>query len=335
MIVPLLAKANALIPVDRFPDGREYIHDRMPEGLDETFVSNEGKSYQIPWKGNPIMVQYNLGVLRDAGVDKIPETWEEWNRAAELVAVDLDGDDQKDRWMADINIVSEWRQRLFDFYTFYIAASGGNTLLRYKVTFNNETAVSVFKFFEKGFRRGYYAKSIFAGDQFLQNRMAAHITGPWNIAHTEHMKPDGFEYAFGPIPVPEGTPPPHYTFGDPKSIGIFSTCEHPEVAWEFVKFITSRTSDLKLLETCQQLPLRRNLTTDTLYKRYFTANPMMLQFAEKVPWTRGFDQSPVLQEVFDAINEQFDACSIHNRISAEDAIKAAVKRSENVLKLRG
>ena len=62
---------------------------------------------------------------------------------------------------------------------------------------------------------------------------------------------------------------------------------------------------------------------------------MMGQFAELVPYTRGFDQNPALQEVFDAINEQFDAVCIQGRRDPEQGLRRAVKRSANVLKARG
>jgi len=337
IIVPLLAKAKVLVPVDQFEDGRQFIAQRLPEDLLNTFVAMDSMLYQIPWKGNPIMVEYNLGILKSVGFENLPTTWSEWNELAELVSGDIDGDGREDRWMCDINIISEWRQRLFDFYPFFIAASGGQTILKNNSEINFDTDVSreIFEFYALGFREGWYANSIWIGDQFLQGRMAAHITGPWNISHTERFKPEGFEYAFGPIPVPDHFEGDHYTFGDPKSIGIFSTTKHPEAAWEFVKFLISRQSDLRLLQICGQLPLRKELVNDPLYATYFEENPMMEQFAELVPYTRGFDQNPALQEVFDAINEQFDAACIQGRRTPTEAIKRAVKRSKNVLKARG
>ncbi len=336
IIVPLLARARALVPIDRFDDAREYLANRLPEGMEENFIASDGKLYQVPWKGNPILIQYNLGVLRDVGVKELPRTWSQWHSIAEKVASDLDGDGQYDRWMADLNIVAEWRQRLFDFYPFYIAATGGKMLLKDgMVDFDNDAAKSVFDFYAKGFKEGHYSKSIFVGDMFLKQHMAAHITGPWNIAHTEKFKPEGFEYAFGPIPVPDDYEGDHYTFGDPKSIGIFATTKHPEAAWNFVRFLVSAEADLRLMEICQQLPLRRDLLEDSLYANYFENKPMMAQFAEKVPYTRGFDQNPAMQEVFDSINEQFDACCIQGKRDSEEAIRRAVKRSKNVLKARG
>ena len=337
VITPLLAKAGVLVPVDQFTDGRQVLAERVPEDLLQNFVAADGKLYQIPWKGNPIMVEYNLGVLKRAGIDTLPRTWSEWNNVAEKVCRDWDDDGRQDIWMADINIIAEWRQRLFDFYPLYIAASNGNTLLTkdHQIGFDNEITRKVFDFYAKGFREDWYARSVYVGDVFLRGYMAAHITGPWNIAHTERFKPEGFEYAFGPVPVPDDHEGPVYTFGDPKSIGIFSTSKHPEAAWAFIRFMISKQADLRLLEICTQFPLRRDLLSDTLYTDYFKENPVMIPFAELVPTTRGFDQNPALQEVFDAINSQFDAACIQGARDTDRAVTLAVKRSKNILDARG
>jgi len=337
IIVPLLAKANALVPVDSFADGRSFLSERIPPDLLETFVALDEKLYQIPWKGNPIMVQYNTGLLKEVGIDTLPKTWSDFIEAARLVTSDTDGDGRYDRWMCDLNITAEWRQRLFDFYVFYIAASNGKTLLTDNrvVDFNNDEAKDVIGFFAQGYEEGWIPYTMFVGNALLREQVGAHITGPWNIAHTEKHKPEGFEYDFGPIPVPDDYNGGPFTFGDPKSIGIFSTTKHPEAAWEFVKFIISKKADLRLLTLCSQLPLRKDLLSDSLYSDYFENTLYMKKFAELVPYTRGFDQNPALQEVFESINMEYDAASIQRQRSPEEAIDRAAKRSAKILKARG
>lgn len=336
VIVPLLANAGALVPVDRFEGGREYLAERLPGDLLKTFVASNDSLYQIPWKGNPIVIQYNLGLLEQFGVTEIPRTWSEWEAIAEKVTTDLDGDGQFDRWMCVTNVISEWRQRLFDFYPFYIAAAGGTTLLENgEVSFDSQIFRDVLGFWRRGYIKQYYAKSIATADPFLMGRFAAKITGPWTIAHTERFKPAGFKYGFGPIPVPDDYKGNPNTFGDPKSIGIFSTTRHPEAAWNFCKFYLTRQADLKLLEITGQIPLREGLLEDSLYTGFFATHPMHKMFAEMVPHTRGFDQSPVLQEIFDTINAEFDAVCIQGRRSVAEGVERAVKRSKRVLKLRG
>jgi multiple sugar transport system substrate-binding protein len=337
IIAPLLADAGSLVPLDSIDGARDAIELRVPEELMETFIDNDGLLYQIPWKGNPILIQYNTTMLREAGVDSLPRTWSEFAIAAEKVTSDLDGDGAIDRRMTLFNPISEWRQRLFDFYPFFIAITSGETLLNgTEVNFDRPETERVFRFFQNGFEKNWFSRSFPVGDPFVVGeKFASRITGPWNIAYTERFKGENFEYKYGPIPVPDDYEGPKYTFGDPKSIGIFSTTDHPDAAWAFVDFYTSRSADLKLLETTSQLPLRKNLLSDSLYAEYFEQNPRMIQFAEQVPNTRGFDQNPVLQEVFDAIAMQFDAVCVHSRRTPGEGVEKAANRSRTVLRLRG
>ncbi|GBE30514.1 MAG TPA: extracellular solute-binding protein [Bacteroidetes bacterium] len=337
IIAPLLADAGSLLPLDSINGARQAIEARVPEEVLATFIDNDGLLYQIPWKGNPILIQYNTTMLHDAGVDSLPQTWSEFAIAADKVTVDLDGDGAIDRRMTLFNPISEWRQRLFDFYPFFIASTGGETLLNgTEVNFDRLETERVFRFFQNGFERNWFSRSLPVGDPFVVGeKFASRITGPWNIAYTERFKGDNFEYEYGPIPVPDDYVGPKFTFGDPKSIGIFSTTDHPDAAWAFVDFYTSRSADLRLLEITSQLPLRRDLLSDSLYTEFFSQNPRMVQFAEQIPNTRGFDQNPVLQEVFDAIAMQFDAVCVHSRRTPEEGVEKAANRSRTILRLRG
>jgi hypothetical protein len=75
----------------------------------------------------------------------------------------------------------------------------------------------------------------------------------------------------------------------------------------------SEEADLRLLEVCSQIPLRKNLTANPLYEKYFRENPMMRKFAEQAIYTRGVDGSSVLKEIFDAISQEYEACAIYGK----------------------
>ncbi|HPI28696.1 MAG TPA: extracellular solute-binding protein, partial [Candidatus Marinimicrobia bacterium] len=225
-----------------------------------------------------------------------------------------------------------WWQRLFDYYPLYIAASGGMTLFSgSEIAFANEASVKVFQFFNELYRYGYYPLTTFQGDAFLAEQVATQFTGPWNVIHVENFKPPGFEYGISPIPVPDDYNGPVYTYGDHKNISIFSTTEHPEAAWQFTKFLISAQADLRLLEICSQIPLRKNLTVVPLYHEYFLENPMMMQFAEQAVYTRGVDGSSVLKEIFDAISQEYEICAVYNKRMPQEAVANAAKRAQIII----
>ena len=331
-IVEQFVRAKALVRLDQFPDFQEVMSRRMSPEMLNPYRSPDGHFYQVPWKTNPIMIQYNENIFQEAGVRAPLRTYSEFWEAARKITRDTDGDGRIDRWMMDVSLDVKWWVRFFDFYTFYIAASGGKTLFSGKeVIFDNPAAVRVFQFFQKGFQEGFFPRTRFQVDPFLQGHVACHITGPWNIPYMERYKPEGFEYDFMPIPVPDGTRGPTFTYGDPKNIVIFSTTRHPEEAWAFVKYLISEEADLRLLELCHQLPIRRDLLENPRFANYFASHPLAIRFVHQIPYTRGVDPIPELREVFDTISQEFEAACIMGVKSPQQAIRDAAQRTREIL----
>lgn len=331
-IVGQFVRANALIPLDRFADFDSVTAARLPAGQLESYRYRDGHVYQMPWKTNPIMLEYNVKAFRNAGFDHPPATYSEFIEMGQRLTRDHNDDGQVDHWMMIVDINVKWWLRYFDFYTFYIAASGGQTLLDGReVVFDNQAAVNVFRFFQRGFDLGIFPRARFQGDVFLGQKVAAHVTGPYNIVHVEKFKPEGFTYDYAPIPVPDDHTGPVYSYGDPKNIAIFSTTRHPEWAWKFVTFLVSREQDAALLQIASQLPIRKNLLTDSLYIDFFRNHPKLARFARQAPHTRGVDAEPELREIFDALSQEFEACCVLGRRTPEEAVRRAAERSREIM----
>ncbi len=325
-------RAGAVMRLDTFPDFDSLATSRVPKELLEGCRFLDGHIYQFPWKTNPVMIQYNVDMLKKVGLDTFPKTYSDYLDVGKKVTRDLNGDGQIDQWMSYVDVREKWWTRFFDFYPFYIAASGGQTLLKGRtVTFDNPNSVAVFRFFQMGFNAGIFPRARFQTDVFLTQKVASRFTGPWEIKHTEKYKPKDLHYDFAPIPLPDGSRGHSYTYGDPKNIVIFSTTRHPKAAWQFVKFLVSRQNDLALLKMCSQLPVRKNLLEDSLYIAYFKANPRMVKFAEYIPFSRGVDSVPEMKEIFDAISLEFEACSILGKRTPEEAVRRAAKRCRQIL----
>lgn len=325
--------SGGLVRLDQYPDFLEFISKRVPADLLETFRAPDGHFYQIPWKSNPIMIIYNKGLFRDAGVAKVPRTYTEFLEAGRKITRDTDGDGSLDVWLSHRDTKPIWWQRFFDYYTFYIAASGGQTLFDgSKIIFNNEASVKVFSLFQQIYKEGLFAKTTFIGDAFILGKIATQIAGPWHVAHVEKFRPPGFEYGIFPIPVPDDYKGPVYTFGDFKNISIFSTTQHPQATYEFAKYLVTAEADLKLLEHTLQMPLRTDLLTNPLFQDFFEANPSLVAFAGQAPYTRGMDGISDLKEIFDAISQEYEACAIFNRRDPRVAVANAAERASVIIK---
>ena len=330
----MYARANVLVPLDTFPDFQETIGKRVKSDILEESRSPDGHIYQIPWKTNPIMIIYNKNILAEIGLQTFPRTYSEYIDAAKKIMKDRNGDGYIDRWIGLTDIRVLWWQRFFDFYTLYLAASGGQKFLKNnEVAFDNQNAVAVFSFLQTLFQNGYFPKEKMTGraDVFLQSTVASRFTGPWEITHAEKFKPPGFEYDFASVPRPDGSEGPAYTYGDFKNIVIFNNTKYPDEAWEFAKFLVNRRNDLKLLELTTQVPLRQDILSDSLFFDYFDNNPLMKDFARQAQYVRGTDTCPVLKEIFDAISREFEACVVYGVKTPEKAIADAAQRARLIL----
>jgi multiple sugar transport system substrate-binding protein len=298
----------------------------------ESFRSPDSFLYQVPWKTNPIMVLYNKRIFSENEVGLPLKTYSDYFEAGKRIVRDKDGDGIVDHWIMYRNIKPIWWQRLFDYYPLYIAASAGKTMFRgEKIIFNNNSSVRVFAFLRKLYEKGYCPVTEFQGDQFLNGRLATQITGPWMINYIRKFRQEGFEFGIMPVPVPDDYKGPVYTYGDHKNISIFSTTEYPDESWAFVKTLISPHADLRLLEICSQIPIRKTLTSDSLYASYFDANPMMRQFAEQAAYTRGVDGISDLKEILDGLSQEYEACVLYGRITPEEAIENAAERARVIM----
>ena len=323
------AQAGGIIALDQFPDFDSVASGRTPRELLETFRSHDGHWYQLPWKTNPVMMFYNRRLFAEAGVTTVPRTYSEFLAAGAKVTRDVDGDGRTDVWMGERDIRPIWWQRLFDFFPFYIAASGGKTLFTGgKVSFDDREAAEVFAFFQQCYQRRFFPRTFFqGGDPFLLEKKATHFAGPWQIAQLQKFGPN-IDYGVAPLPVPDDHQGPVYTSGDFKNIAIFGTTRHPREAWAFVKYLVTARHDLLLLEVSNQIPVRGDLLTNPLFADFFRRNPAMVAFAEQGVYTRGMDAVPDLKEIFDGISQEYELCSVFGRKSGADAAHDAAHRAE-------
>jgi len=332
--VETYARAGVLIPLDTLDGFLDYIYQRCDSAVIEEVTSSDGHIYQIPWKINPIMMIYNKNMMASAGFKNPPATYSEFMKAAKNIGQDTDGDGYVDRWVGYSQVLVTWLQRFFDFYSLYLAASGGAKLVDGdQVVFNNPAAVETFRFLQEIYAKNYFSKELLSArqDVFLGELIATRFTGPWEIIHADKFKPEGFDYGFSHLPIPDNYQGDIYTYGDPKNLVIFNTCRDPEKAWKFLSYMISKKSDLKFLEITTQLPRRKNIFEDPYFAKYFQDNPKMIPFAQQSKFVKGTDVCPVLKEIFDIISREYEACVIHSVKSPENAIADAARAAQLLL----
>ena len=323
--VEMYARAGVLIPLDTLKGFMDFLRDRCDSNVIKEITSSDGHIYQMPWKVNPIMTIYNKDIFKENQLTTIPKTYSDYLKAAAIFQQNNQHSSEQ-KYFGYTAVKSIWYERLFNYYTLYLAASGGLPLVKdNKAFFNNKYSVAVFRFLQTLYNRHFFSRenAMASGDPFVMQTIATNWTGPWEISYLNSIPTRKFNYDFFTPIVPDGHTGPVYTYADPKNIVLFNTCSDPQHAWEFIKTIVDKPGDLQLLEVTGQLPRRRNLETDTFYTEYFKQNPMMVSFARQIPYVKGVDNCEVIVEVLDIISQEYEACVIYGRKTPEEAIEDA------------
>jgi len=332
--VEAYAQAKKLVALDTLPGFLKFIYQRCDSAVVAEVTSGDGHIYQIPWKINPIMQIYNKKAFNAMDFEHAPSTYSEYLEAGQRFQKDADGDGYVDHWIGYANVQVTWWQRFFDFYSLYLAASNGGSLVKNnQIVFDNEYAVETFAFLQKLYEKNYFSKERLDArqDAFLSGVIATRFTGSWEITRAERFKPEGFEYDFYHLPVPDDHRGPIYTYADPKNIVIFNTCKNPRAAWGFLKFMIDKENDRRFLKITNQLPRRKDIFKDPYFAAYFEENPKMHTFAKQSKYVRGTDLCPVLKEVFDAISQEYEACVVYGVKTPEQAINDAAQAARLLL----
>ena len=331
----MYADAGVLVPLDTIEGFVDFIRERCSDEVIEEITSADGHIYQVPWKVNPIITLYNVDVIEGLDLDSLPVTYSSYLEAARQIQKDMDGDGYIDQWIGNTSVLPIWYQRLFNFYPLYLAASSGGKLVENnRAAFNNEHSIGVFRFLQELYDKGYFIRQRMSGvqDPFMLKMIYTQFTGPWQIRYLDKFKPDDLNYGFFQIPVPDDHLGPVYTYGDPKNLVLFNTCKDPQTAWEFIKTMISRAGDHELIRVTGQFPRRSNISEDEYFNDILNQNIHYRVFAKQVNHIKGLDNHELIVEVLDIISQEYEACVIYSRKSPEEAIAAAEKAVNNLLR---
>lgn len=290
-----LAKSQAVYGLGEEAWFQDIVTERKLEVLVEGW-SIEGSDYVIPLYMNPITFCYNSKALKALGVDKVPETMEDYHNLLDLYA------EKKDEmnglgithffYRGELMNSANWWERCFDIEAPYDALAKGTPLVEgNKLTADRDALMKVFEFY------GAMGDSLLTGtiDGVWQKSTVPVVMGsglPWdvsvNIAAGKVYGMEG-DYIFGPTLV-EQAGDTHYNYADTKGIVLFkndkiSQEEHEGVV-EFLKFVFTGegkdTVDLDWLNATTMLPVRGDLDTNENLAAYFEENPALKDISSYV-----------------------------------------------------
>ncbi len=271
----LLTGSQIIVPRDYFP------------GIWDTNMVGGGL-YGIPWYVDTRVLFYRSDLLRKAGFEAPPRSWEEWKRA--LAAVKKEVGPARYAILLPLN---EFEPLLA------LGLQQPETLLREDGRwggFSSPGFRRALDFYAEMFRNGWAPAM---GDTQISNVWAEfgrgyfsfYISGPWNIGEFKRRLPAErqADWMTAPLPGPHG---PGASTAGGSSLVIFRSSRHARAAWRLIEYLSEPAVQVRFYELTGNLPPRRTPWRDEQlagdsYAKAFLNQLERARPAPKVPeWER-------------------------------------------------
>ncbi|WP_168207392.1 ABC transporter substrate-binding protein [Microlunatus elymi] len=242
------------------------IDDFVPSAI--TQCRYQGQIYQLPIAVNNSALLYNKDLFDKVGIAKPPTTMSEWAEAigkltktsgGQITQLGLGGTSGAGidyrlmgavyggQWYTD-GKPSPTDQGNIDGADFYV----NNVIKKY--------GVKQIDRFVSGF--GDYQSP---QNPFYQGKLAMVIDGEWQPAFIKQFAPK-LNWGVVPVPYPDGQQDQANTnLVNPGTFFIPSNSQHPDQAWEFLKYLVSKDAMRTFTVALSNLPARKSLLGDQAY----------------------------------------------------------------------
>jgi len=265
---PIFIDKGALYPISDLAD-QSFI-DKFYPFLLEPFKKN-GKLYGLPKDWSMLALFYNKKLFEQAGLTKPPETWEELEEYAKIIA-DKTGKPGLAIYLGGFNRYVP------------VAVSNGAPKPWFEKPedaswFDNPVVKETLAWYINLYKKGKIEREQqvltpyvvqpgdvgagWLGDAFGQQEVAMVISGNWMIPFLADQFPDfkyGEDWDIAPVPAGKNG---RVTMAYTVILGINAKSEHPQEAWKFVEFLLGPEGQKELVvKAGQTLPSMKGFEND-------------------------------------------------------------------------
>lgn len=290
-------------------EGEGFLDIWYPQTLD--MMQYEDAYYAMPGDFMSVVLFYNMNLFEEAGLDPevAPATWDDFLADAQALTRDRDGDGELDTWgfgtigAIDPGFELRFSPILFSHGATYLNEDGTCAAL------NTPEALAAFEFFvnlvvEYGVvPPGVTAQNPGTVRQQMANEQIAMLLGSgWTPPIVDTNNPDlnALEVLrAAPVPMAAGVEPEYGTTAWLSAWAINPNSEHPEEAWELVKFITSRAMEEQWFDDARVLSSRQDVSGE--YEPLLE-DPFAAVIAAELPNSQFVPQLREWPQIIEAVN---------------------------------
>ncbi len=272
----LLADLTPLIDRDKFDTS-----DFLPEVF--KIYQAEGKTYGIPLLVTGSYIYYNMKLFDAAKIPYPPTDWDDqswtWDKyvaTAKQLTKNFDNPDTA-IYGADYQAGANLEMPPMMFGQFVWPADAYTTGFANKVTVTDPKSIQAYQAFHDLVYKDKVAPdpaTVTAlgqlGGVFQSGRVAMDMTGGWGFWNYAPLINDPAGFCWGAAPLPMGSPDAKLRaviYTDPWSITAGMDSANTDLAWDFVKFLTSADQQKAYTAATGTPPVRKSLLDD-YYKVY-------------------------------------------------------------------
>jgi multiple sugar transport system substrate-binding protein len=324
------AQSNAVIPLDPWlehPESgltKEELDDFFPSMLNTNrFAEFDGALLSLPFTKSVLVLYYNKRVLREAGLDSPPKTWDEFLVQSRQIK------EQTGKFALSFDVdCSTINGILF---------SMGGTILHDGITqYDSPESINTFSLIERLFEEKLAYQNppgTFNDETALGNDEIAFILRTSsNRPYLENLFEDHDAWGIAPLPQADPDNPKTVLYGG--SICIFDTTpEQQEAAWKFARYFTSTETTVQWALGTGYLPVRRSAAQDPKMQAFWKSWPDnrvafdCLEFAIPEPNISGW------QEIRNRV-EQAATEIINSMSTSQDAALRLKNDADNIISKR-
>lgn len=304
--------------------GQDFMDNLLKVAVENSTV--DGEFVYMPWQNNTTAMVYRKDLFEENGIE-IPKTWDEFRAAAEKLT---DGDRYGAVFCGTRNDSAESRFQTFALtYGCDFLTQDGDKLtcnfdsqefkdaMQSYIDLAANDGICPGGFIETGYSEAY---TMIAAEQACMFFGSSNVLGAIYNANPD-MK--GKMGSF-PMPTADGVDP--VTSFSSVGMTIARTCEHPEVAADFLKFLSSNKNSMDWNKATCRLPVVKSaleeiIANDDTYSGFAEAS-----------------DSAVTYPSFAGLSELRDECGecwqsvVSGGVSVEDAVQTAIDKSNDTMK---
>lgn len=312
-----LVELDAIIPVDEMLD-----KSPVKAEIDPTlFASMEyhGKIWSIPFATNNVGVFYRPSLFKAAGIEKLPQTWEELRQVAQKLTRDSDGDRKIDQFGMLLPL-GKGEFTVFTWLPFMWSGGGelvsGNVQQAAAVNVkDNQGAIAALQFWRDLItdgsamlsepERGYEVNNLVSG------KVAMQVTGPWSLGEFQQS---GVDFDVFPIPKQQN---PATSIGGENLFLFKTTPEQQKAAFQFAEYAVSEAFQTELALGTGYLPVNVRSRQSSKYQKFIQKFPQVQVFLDQAKFGRSRPIFPSYTRISDNLGRAIESVLLGKNSPAE------------------